>query len=382
MINVNTSPINYVTDADAAIEGNHKDRKVTLQYSDEAEVLTPPYVLNDLYSFVEIKKKEIRQAVEDAAELNKEQEISNSLQDAIIDSSQKLEFYKAWTDGGKNVISPILEMMLESILKDESNTKKSEDLMQIMVFDILLNKEKWGLNLGDLNAGGIDANKYFGYITENFGSGMHNNYAGKDADTPEKIINWFLDTVLPKLEGKVPENSLSYKIMQYFKSEGNKTELKNLAKNYDVKDSISHTESTSTHVSPALKLFLLGQGAATGKVSSEKWGEFIAGDIKTIKEILGITGEGKKSLSDWLVNEKIGWTYDTSGQLDYNQGHEGGIPIEKLSEFFEKFPSRILTDEEMSSINRTGDNVKMIMQTLKYWFQILRDEKMAIARNI
>ncbi|NCG69750.1 molecular chaperone, partial [Vibrio parahaemolyticus] len=28
------------------------------------------------------------------------------------------------------------------------------------------------------------------------------------------------------------------------------------------------------------------------------------------------------------------------------------------------------------------DNVKMIMQTLKYWTQILRDERVAIAKNI
>lgn len=46
------------------------------------------------------------------------------------------------------------------------------------------------------------------------------------------------------------------------------------------------------------------------------------------------------------------------------------------------FPSRVLGDEDIKNINRIGDNVKMIMQTLKYWFQIMRDERVAIARNI
>ncbi|MCG6364785.1 molecular chaperone, partial [Vibrio fluvialis] len=48
----------------------------------------------------------------------------------------------------------------------------------------------------------------------------------------------------------------------------------------------------------------------------------------------------------------------------------------------DRFPPRVLTDDELKKINRIGDNVKMIMQTLKYWFQILRDERVAIARNI
>ena len=43
---------------------------------------------------------------------------------------------------------------------------------------------------------------------------------------------------------------------------------------------------------------------------------------------------------------------------------------------------RELTDEELEEINRIGDQVKMLQQTLKYWLQICRDEQMAIARNI
>ncbi|EJU9794631.1 hypothetical protein AAHL06_004321 [Vibrio parahaemolyticus] len=51
-------------------------------------------------------------------------------------------------------------------------------------------------------------------------------------------------------------------------------------------------------------------------------------------------------------------------------------------DFFNNYPSRLLTDEEIKNINRIGDTVKMIQQTLKYWVQIMRDERMAVARNI
>ncbi|MFG5016042.1 molecular chaperone [Vibrio cholerae] len=106
-------------------------------------------------------------------------------------------------------------------------------------------------------------------------------------------------------------------------------------------------------------------------------------DVVEVKKYLKIDdNDSNKKISDWLVQQNIGWEYDNSGQLDYNRGHEGGIPVEMLKNFFDRFPPRILTDDELKKINRIGDNVKMIMQTLKYWFQILRDERVAIARNI
>ncbi|WP_194554311.1 hypothetical protein [Vibrio anguillarum] len=44
--------------------------------------------------------------------------------------------------------------------------------------------------------------------------------------------------------------------------------------------------------------------------------------------------------------------------------------------------SRPLTDEELKEVNRIGDQVRMLQETLKYWLQICRDELVAIARNI
>ncbi|HDZ9471120.1 TPA: molecular chaperone [Vibrio cholerae] len=100
--------------------------------------------------------------------------------------------------------------------------------------------------------------------------------------------------------------------------------------------------------------------------------------------MLGIESSSDKGIVDWLTdtNRNTGWVTDKSGQLDFNQGQAGGIPIADLLDFFSGFPSRVLSDEELKQVNRIGDNVKMIMQTLKYWFQILRDERVAVARNI
>ncbi len=333
---------------------------------------------------------------------NTTQNITNSLQNAIVDAGYELELYQAWTEGGSHAVSPILTMLADSIIKDDKNKNQAEDLMQIMVFDLLLHQKEWGLNFNDIKIGGnvnINPHTYFGYITENFGSGMHNDYYGKDNAPPKKVIGWFIGAVIPFAQhfmsnNKIPEHSITAKVVKYFTDDKNKKKLWDLSSNYNVKDSISYqgtsttkasnvdAHSTSTHVSPALKLFFLGQAAYSGKISAEQWDDFIVADIQEMKKMLGLEGKTHRDLAQWLVDQKIGWTFDGSGQLDFNKGNKGGIPVKILNKFFNNFPSRILTDKELKEINRIGDNVKMIQQTLKYWIQIMRDENISIARNI
>ncbi|EGR2498366.1 molecular chaperone [Vibrio cholerae] len=326
-----------------------------------------------------------RELIKQADTVNTEEEISSALQEAIDQASVELNALNAWTEGGKEVISPILEIMFEDIMNDESNEKKQEDLMQILVFDLLIHQDEWGINFN--SAFGDNANSYFGYITENFGSGMHSVYQGNQNHTPEVIVQWFLNNVVDNLNNMIgndiPTTSITAKLVDYFSQNENRDILALLAENYDLTDAISHADSTSTHISPSLKLFLMGQAAYIGLIDENQWESFIKSDVDEIKEFLGLDHDSpNRDISDWLVEQDIGWTYDKSNQLDYNKGFAGGIPIEKLKEFFNRFPPRVLTDDELKKINRIGDNVKMIMQTLKYWFQIMRDERVAIARNI
>ncbi|EHD2263952.1 molecular chaperone, partial [Vibrio cholerae] len=214
-----------------------------------------------------------RELIKQTDNINTEQAISSALEEAIAQASSELDALNAWTEGGNDVISPILEIMLEDIINDESNAKKQEDLMQLLVFDLLIHQDEWGIDLN--NIFGRQAKKYFGYITENFGSGMHNVYQGQDKDTPEIIVNWFINSVINKLPDligdKIPSTSVTAKLSGYFNESSNKTVLLELAKSYNTQDSISHENSTSTHISPALKLFLMGQAAYTGLIDAEQW---------------------------------------------------------------------------------------------------------------
>ncbi|EKF9241907.1 molecular chaperone, partial [Vibrio cholerae] len=176
-----------------------------------------------------------RELIKQTDNINTEQAISSALEEAIAQASSELDALNAWTEGGNDVISPILEIMLEDIINDESNAKKQEDLMQLLVFDLLIHQDEWGIDLN--NIFGRQAKKYFGYITENFGSGMHNVYQGQDKDTPEMIVNWFINSVINKLPDligdKIPSTSVTAKLSGYFNESSNKTVLLELAKSYN-----------------------------------------------------------------------------------------------------------------------------------------------------
>ncbi|MDV2333962.1 molecular chaperone [Vibrio cholerae] len=334
----------------------------------------------------------LRQIIVENDVLDTEQKISDSLLDAIDKSAAELEALDAWTNGGNSVIGPIIDIMYEGLISDETNESKLEDLMQLAVFDFLLNQNDWGVNIIDESE-----KAYLGYITENFGSGMHSVYKGYGENSPSKIIDWFLNSFCSRVStnNKIPEDSVCFKIVEIFHSDENKNKLRELAREYtrelenidvnniQLNNSISKSES-STHLSPTLKFFLLAQGAKEGILSANDWSDFINADIEHVKNMLGIESSSDKGIVDWLTdtNRNTGWVTDKSGQLDFNQGQAGGIPIADLLDFFSGFPSRVLSDDELKQVNRIGDNVKMIMQTLKYWFQILRDERVAVARNI
>ncbi|EGZ6883102.1 molecular chaperone [Vibrio cholerae] len=103
--------------------------------------------------------------------------------------------------------------------------------------------------------------------------------------------------------------------------------------------------------------------------------EFDNGDLETRGELVG-DGQGWQDSS--LNNVTNTRPDGVLISLDF-QGELNNSWLEDLSS---NYPNRILGDEDIKEINRLGDSVKMIMQTLKYWFQIMRDERVAIARNI
>ncbi|CAM3818513.1 hypothetical protein [Vibrio aquimaris] len=335
-----------------------------------------------------------KQVVQSMVSSNPEDAIALTLAASIEAYSKQLEDIQAWTEGGSAVLEPMLDMIYQSILADGVDGTEYEDLMQLLVMDLLLNADAWGLNLSDLL--GPDYEVYFAQITEHFGSGLHYPYGQIGNHPPEEVIGWFLGTVItqltPYVGNKIPVDSLTGQIVTFFNEPANKSGLEDCADNYftdpngfingsdDVERNgyqfVDIDASECERLSPTLKIFVLAEAAENGQVSAEDWENFLTGDIEDAEEILGLSDGG---VGQYLCDMDE-WTPEWGPFPDYSGSN--GIYPDDLIATLEHFPGRELTDEELEEVNRIGDQVKMLQQTLKYWLQICRDEQMAIARNI
>ncbi|WP_114783623.1 hypothetical protein [Vibrio tetraodonis] len=338
-----------------------------------------------------------KQVVQSMVSSNPEDAIALTLAASIEAYSKQLEDIQAWTEGGSAVLEPMLDMIYQSILADGVDGTEYEDLMQLLVIDLLMHSDEWGLDLTALL--GDDYEIYLAQITEHFGSGLHAPYGQYDDYPPKKIINWFLNTLVPSLTplvgNQIPADSLTGQILTFYNDPKNRLGLINCARHYwtDPNGFINGSDELSSknceRLSPTLKIIILADAADKGTITAEQWDQLIMGDVSDFEELLGIS-DGELGLylmdidgwapSNGASGSGAGDHVETDRYPDFTES--AGIYPDDLIEVLDTFPGRDLTDEELEEINRIGDQVKMLQQTLKYWLQICRDEQMAIARNI
>ncbi|GLT20064.1 hypothetical protein GCM10007938_38470 [Vibrio zhanjiangensis] len=338
-----------------------------------------------------------KQVVQSMMSSNPEDTIALTLAAGIEAYSKQLEDIQAWTEGGSAVLEPMLDMIYQSILADGVDGTEYEDLMQLLVIDLLMHSDEWGLNLTALL--GNDYEVYLAQITEHFGSGLHAPYGQYDNHPPEEIVDWFLNTLVtsltPLVPNPIPDDSLTGQILTFYNDPTNQKGLEECADNYwtDPNGFINGSDELSSEdcerLSPTLKIIILADAADKGTITAEQWDRLIMGDVSDFEELLGIPdGELGLYLMDidgWAPSpgasgSGAGDHVETDRYPDFTGS--AGIYPDDLIEVLDTFPGRELTDAELEEVNRIGDQVKMLQQTLKYWLQICRDEQMAIARNI
>ncbi len=140
-----------------------------------------------------------------------------------------------------------------------------------------------------------------------------------------------------------------------------------------------------------MKVFILGDAAEEGVITSEQWDQLIEGDASDYEELLGLEDGG---LGEYLTTNVDGWAPSDGAHSSSESGEHcedgrypdftasAGIYPQDLLNVLNTFPGRELTEEEIEEVNRIGDQVKMLQQTLQYWLKTCRDEQMAMAQNI
>ncbi|EGQ7830765.1 molecular chaperone [Vibrio parahaemolyticus] len=328
---------------------------------------------------------------------NAEEDIANSLQNAIDDYAADLDSLQGWTTGGAKMFSSALKAMFESLISGGVNGIEREDIFQLALLEVIINPNAYGLNswVEEPNKTEIS------HLLESLGSGNHGLHE-PGYDTPEDLAKRagalaeslirnatipkgsFLDRIVSSLE--LNTDSGRQKLQDQIKNNYHRGEGWLIYEKGQVPGT-----TAATSISPLLRMFLLSEILKKNPdITQGDLNLILKGSVSEIEGFLKRTfniTETKNVLVNWLVNNSL-WqiqkddSNDTGGhggQLDWTGA---GLNIQDLVNLYSNFPPRVLSDEDIKEINRIGDTVKMIQQTLKYWIQIMRDERMAIARNI
>ncbi|CAI2291732.1 molecular chaperone [Vibrio parahaemolyticus] len=329
---------------------------------------------------------------------NAEVDISNSLQNAIDDYAYDLDALQGWTTGGVKMFSSALKAMFESLISGGVNGIEREDIFQLALLEVMINPDAYGLR----NWVEDTSNKTeISHLLESLGSGSHGLHE-PGYDKPEDLARRASELAKSLVDSAtIPTGSFLDRIVNSLElnTESGRNELQAQIKdNYHrgegwliyEKGQVNGT-TAATSISPLLRMFLLSEVL-------EKNPDITQGDLNLILKgsVSEIEGFLKKTFNlsysdDVLVNWLVDNTAWQIQKQDHNDtgGHGGqldwtgaGLNIQDLVNLYSNFPPRVLSDEDIKEINRIGDTVKMIQQTLKYWIQIMRDERMAVARNI
>ncbi|HHG3473318.1 hypothetical protein HYN47_23230 [Vibrio parahaemolyticus] len=303
---------------------------------------------------------------------NAEADIANSLNGAIDQYAKELELIQGWTNGGKDMFHAANQVMFNTIVSSGNVSGiKLEDIFQIAIIDFMANHS-------NIDTAVSDAMRHF---LESTGTGSHGVHEGWDG----AMFSQKTDLVWNYIKDNASPTSLSLEILNYLDTNaGGKSALKNqYSTEFD--NSAGYAFNTgfdkNNGLSPMLRLTLMANYLKTNPdIKQAEMEIFLKGSFGEIEKFVRDTTQ--ESLANLLAKDSA-WQVVPNGAGKNIIDYIGvGLDSTFFVNLYQKFPPRVLSDEDTTNINRIGDTVKMIQQTLKYWIQIMRDERMAIARNI
>ncbi|EIE7520481.1 hypothetical protein LDV97_003738 [Vibrio parahaemolyticus] len=303
---------------------------------------------------------------------NAEEDIANSLNGAIDQYAKELELIQGWTNGGKDMFNAANRVMFNAIVSSGNVSGfKLEDIFQIAIIDFMANN-------ADIPANILSAMRHFLESTGTGSHGVHESWTGS-------VFSQNVDKIWDHMKNNASADSLSYEILNYLasNSEGKQALKDQYSNAFDNNEGYAFNPGFDKNngLSPMLRLTLMSNYLKENPdIKQVEMEIFLKGSFDDIESFVQTTTKENLDVllakdSDWRVMQ------DSAGNnvIDYR-----GVGLDSafFTNLYQNFPPRVLSDEDTKNINRIGDTVKMIQQTLKYWIQIMRDERMAIARNI
>ncbi|EGR3456546.1 hypothetical protein DMK83_24620 [Vibrio parahaemolyticus] len=303
---------------------------------------------------------------------NAEADIANSLNGAIDQYAKELELIQGWTNGGKDMFNAANQVMFNTIISSGNVSGiKLEDIFQIAIIDFMANHS-------NIDPTVFEAMRHFLESTGTGSHGVHEAWGGS-------MFSQKTDLVWDYMKNNASANSLSQEILNYLDTTaGGKQALQSqYSTQFDSSEGYAFNTGFDKNngLSPMLRLTLMSNYLKDNPdIKQAEMEIFLKGSFGEIESFVQTTT--KESLEDLLAKDSA-WRVVPNGAGKNIIDYIGvGLDSTFFVNLYQKFPPRVLSDEDTKNINRIGDTVKMIQQTLKYWIQIMRDERMAIARNI
>ncbi|MEZ9201580.1 hypothetical protein AB4151_04125 [Vibrio splendidus] len=318
---------------------------------------------------------------------NPEDSISLALAASIEAYGKQLEIIQGWTNGGLDMFESASALMFEAaktaIQNGESSGFILEDLFQLAIIDFVAH--------GYGNDPEMEAMMM--HFLESTGSGSHGIHENWDGNSFAEAVLGAGDTpsLYQYMYENSPENSLCHEILDYMDTECGGVEA--LADQYEnhYSDNGAYIGNSdypgSSGLSPMLRLALMSEYLAIyPQTTQDTINLFLTGSIEEIDTFISENTSYDSAISFICENDGYeddrGWrlleTSDGGYIIDW---YGTGLDETYFENLYSYFPGRELTEEEVEEVNRIGDQVKMLQQTLLYWLKICRDEQMAIARN-
>ncbi|ENM3803622.1 hypothetical protein NTH48_003311 [Vibrio cholerae] len=315
---------------------------------------------------------------------NPEMAIAALLAQGIEGYGDQLANIQAWTNGGAAMFDAAMSEMFDSLVASGSNNGYTlEDLFQLAVMDFMSH--------GYPSTSAMDLT--MGHFLESTGSGSHGYHEGWKGDTFADACGALFDHML----SKAPNGSLCHDILIYMNSQcGGKNALANqLRNNYDKNGGFvcnSDTYPSGSGLSPMLRFAIMsGYLAANPDVDQATIEMFLTMPIEDLNSLISNTTDYTSAMDFLFDNDGYSGS-DYAGELGWRPVSQGGhlvidwngdgLSLPYFENLYANFPARELTKEELKEVNRIGDQIQMLQETLKYWLSIMRDEQLAAARNI
>lgn len=326
-----------------------------------------------------------RQVVLEMLGQNPEQEISLILQNSIDIYASQLNYIYGWTVGGKEMFGSSLELMYTNLLEKGLTGIDYEDMFQLAMLDALLNAEEYGISDSMLAK--------LGTLLEKSGSGGHNNWSY----TPQQLDKLASEIWSTLYNSNIPKDSLAYKAMSAISGGTISSNMPSSLRNQFKPEVYNNAngggwikDDGNNNLDPMVKMVLVSNLLSTYPLSQAHLERLLkASSLSEIDKIVAEASDSEYSKAlDFLFGGDDKWMNGYNPNIPLPDGvsialdYDGHPDADYLKKLYKDFSGRKLSDSELEEINRIGDQVKMIQQTLKYWTQLCRDEQLAIVRNI